>query len=86
MMHKIHSGNPPDDFKRLFTPFNQIHSYATRSTTRGAFFWQAASSKYGKRSLKHLGPKIWDHVDPTLYELFSFTFKKRYRDILIAAH
>jgi len=44
MMHKIHSGNPPDILKRLFTHLNQIHSHATRSATRGAFFWQAASS------------------------------------------
>jgi len=59
IMHKMHAGNPPDNFKQLFTPLNQIHSYATRSATRGAFFWQAAGNKYGKRSLKHLGPKIW---------------------------
>jgi len=64
IMHKIHSGNPPDNFKQLFTPLNQIHSYATRSAARGAFFWQAAANKYGKRSLKHLGPKIWDCIDP----------------------
>ena len=56
IMHKIHSGNTHDNFKRLFTPMNQIHSHATRSATRGAFFWQAASRKYGKRSLKHFGP------------------------------
>ena len=48
IMHKMHAGNPPDNFKQLFTPLNQIHSYATRSATRGAFFWQAAENKYGK--------------------------------------
>jgi len=34
----IHSGNPPGNFKQLFTPLIQIHSYATRSATRGALF------------------------------------------------
>jgi len=24
MLHTIHSGNPPDNFKRLFAPLNQI--------------------------------------------------------------
>jgi len=48
--------------------------------------YRAADIKYGKRSLKHLGPKTWDCIDPTLYELSSFTFKKRYRDNLIAAY
>jgi len=86
MTYTIHSGNPPDNFKQLFTPLNQIHSYSTRNATQGAFFWQAASNKYGKKSLKHLGPKIWDCIDPSLSELSSFTIKKRYRDNLIAAY
>jgi len=85
IMHKIHSSNPPF-FKQLFTPMTHIHSYATRSATRGAFFWQAASKKYRKRSLKHLDPKIWGCIDPSLYELSSFTFKKLYRDNLITAY
>ena len=37
--HKIYSVNPPDKFMRLFTSLNQIHSYATRNATQGAFFW-----------------------------------------------
>ena len=44
IMHEMHAGNPPDNFKQLFTPLNQIHSYATHSATRGAFFWQAAEN------------------------------------------
>ena len=70
----------------FFTSVNQINSYATRSATRGAFIWQAASNKYGKRALKHFGPKIWDCIDPTLYELSSFAFKKHYRNNLIAVY
>ena len=29
IMHEMHAGNPPDNFKQLFTPLNQIHYYAT---------------------------------------------------------
>ena len=29
-----------------------------------------------KKPLNHLGPKIWDCIDHSLYELSSFTFKK----------
>ena len=86
IMHKMHAGNLPDNFKQLFTPLNQIHSYATRSATRGAFFWQAAENKYGKGSLKHLGHKMWDFIDPSLYEFSWFTFKNRYRDNLITTY
>ena len=42
IMHKFHSGNLPDNFNHLFTPVKQVHCYATRSATRGAYFWQMA--------------------------------------------
>jgi len=54
--------------------------------TEGTYFWQMAHTKYGKRSLKHLGRKIWDNIDPSLYECSPCTFKKQYRNILISAY
>jgi len=48
MVHKIDSGNPLDNFKRLLTPFNQIHSYATHIAVPAAFIWQKASCKMEK--------------------------------------
>ena len=42
--------------------------------------------KYGKRSLKHLGPKIWHKIDPSLHDSSQLTFKKQYRDVLISAY
>ena len=44
IMHKFHSGNLPDNFNHLFT-VNQVHCHATRSATRGAYFWQMAHTK-----------------------------------------
>ena len=85
---EIYSGNPPDKFMRLFTSLKQIHSYATRNATQGAFFWQAVIKQMWKKifkTLRHPGPKIWDYIDLSLHELSSFTFKKRSRDFLIAA-
>ena len=86
IMHKFHSGNLPDNFNHLFTPVNQEHCHATRSETRGAYFWQMAHTKYGKRSLRHLGPKIWNKIDLSLHDSFQLTFKKQYRDVLISAY
>jgi len=57
MMHKIHSSNPPDNFKWPFAPLNQIHSYSTRSATRGVFVWQVALSKNGKRPFNTSWPQ-----------------------------
>jgi len=59
MLHKIHTCNPPDNVQQLFTPLNQIHSYASRSAEREAFLWQAASRQNGKLCLNNPAPKIW---------------------------
>ena len=42
--------------------------------------------KIRKRSLRHLGPKIWDKIDPSLHDSSQVTFKKQYRDVLISAY
>ena len=47
-MYKLHSGNFPDNFNRLFTPVNHVHCHATRSATMDVYFWQMAHTKYGK--------------------------------------
>ena len=86
IMHKYHSGNLPDNFNYLFTPVNQAHCHAMRSATRGAYFWQMGHTKYGKRSLKHLGHKIWDKINLSLHDSSQLTSKKQYRDVLISAY
>jgi len=37
----------------------------------------------GKRSLKHLGPKILDSIDPSLYNISSPAFKRQLKDKLV---
>ena len=37
----------------------------------------------GKRSLKHLGPKIWDSIDPSLYDISPPAFKSQLKDKLV---
>ena len=66
-MHNLHWGRIPVNFDHLFTSVNQAHSHATRAATQGGYIWQLASTVKGKRFLKHLGPKIWDFIDPSLY-------------------
>jgi len=45
-----------------------------------------AHTKYAKRYLWHLGPKIWDKIDPSLHDNSQLTFKKQYRDVLTSAY
>jgi len=51
-----------------------------------AYFWKMAHTKYGKRSLKHLGPMIWDNIDTYLHDCFPHKFEKQYRHILTSAY
>jgi len=44
------------------------------------------ATKYGKRSLKNLGPKICDNIDPCLHDSSQLTFEKHYGDLLISAY
>ena len=76
-MHSLHWGRIPVNFDQLFTPVSQTHSYATRAATLGGYIWQMASTVKAKRSLKHLGPKIWDSIDPSLYDISLPAFKRQ---------
>jgi len=78
-MH-LHWGRIPVNFDDLFTSVNQAHSHATRAATRGGYIWQLASTVKGKRSLKYLGPKIWDSIDPSLYDISPPAFKRQLED------
>ena len=81
-MHNLHWGRIPANFDHLFTSVNQAHSHATRAATRGGYIWQLASTVRGKRSLKHLGPKICDSIDPSLY-ISPPAFKRQLKDKLV---
>jgi len=47
---------------------------------------EVASTVKGKRSLKHLGPKIWDATDPSLYDISPPAFKRQFKDKLVNGH
>jgi len=67
----------------LFTPVNQAHSHATRAATRGGYIWQMALTAKANRSLKHLGPKICDSIDPSLHDISIPAFKRQLKDKLV---
>jgi len=40
----------------------------------------------GKRSLKHLDPKIWDSINPYLHDISPPSFKRQLKDRLVNAY
>jgi len=75
-MHNLHWGRILVHFDHLLTSVNQAHSHATHAAIQGGYIWQMASTVKGKRSLKHLGPKIWDSIDPSLYDISPPAFER----------
>jgi len=53
---------------------------------RGGYMWQMASTVKGKRSLKHLDPKIWDSIDPSSYDISLPAFNRQLKDKLVNEH
>jgi len=66
-------------------PMSGPWSHATRAATRGGYICQLASAVKGKRSLKHLDQKIWDFIDPFLYDISLPAFKRQLKDRLVNA-
>ena len=86
LMHSFHSGRMPNTFDHLFTTVSSVHSHHTRSSTSGQFFQYPACSNFGKKSLRFIGPRIWQCIDPTLKDLSIAAFKKQYRNLLIEGY
>ena len=82
-MHRLHWDRHPVNSDQLFTPVSQAHSHATRAATRGGYIWQLALTVKRKRSPKHLGSKIWDSIDPSLYDISLPAFNRQLKDKLI---
>jgi len=79
-MHRLLWGRISVNFDQLFIPVSQAHSHAARAATRGGYIWQMVSTVKAKRSLKHLGPKFWDSIDPSLYDISLPAFKRQLKD------
>jgi len=45
-----------------------------------------ASTVKGKRSLKHLGPKIWESIDPSSYDISLPASYRQLKDKLVNEH
>ena len=86
LMHNIHSNRKANTFDRLFTAVNYDHTHETRSSTSGQYICHPVCSQYGKRSIKFIGPGIWQQIDSSLKELPTTIFKKRYKNSILESY
>jgi len=77
-MQSLHRGIIPVNFDQIFASVSHVYSHATRAATRGGWIHLAAGFKNERKSsLEHLGPKIWESIDPSLYDISTSAFKRQ---------
>ena len=63
-IYRYHKFKVPDLFitENYFTPFDEIHSYNTRSSPSKCYFLPSVNTTAGRRSLLFRGTKRWNAI------------------------
>ena len=84
LMHKYYNDKNNDHIKS--TILSVKHNHNTRLASCKNYFMPQSRTNFGLRSLKYLGPKVWQSV-PTEFKSFSFNnFKSKYKKHLIQSY
>ena len=75
----------PDYFSSLFSLTSSFHSFFTRSVANTNFFLSRTNLNKTDRSIKIVGPKIWNNLPNTIKEKFkkSKSFKSKLKKHLL---
>ena len=76
-MFKYNNRLLPPSFNNYFTKLDVIHHYNTRQKVTSEFFQPFIASEAGKKSLQHIGLKIWKNI-PEEFKHCSFSSFKKY--------
>ena len=76
-MFKYNNRLLPPSFNNYFTKLDVIHHYNTRQKVTSEFFQPFIASETGKKSLQHIGLKIYKNI-PKEFKPCSFPSFKKY--------
>ena len=86
-VYNYKSGQLPPTFQNYFTALNNIHVKPTRATSSHNFFVSFFKTLKLQRSIKYLGPKIWNSLDHEIKNSKSLkTFKSRLKYSLLESY
>ena len=86
-VYNYKSGQLPPTFQNYFTALNIIYVKPTRATSSHNFFVPFFKTMKLQRSIKYLGPKIWNSLDLEIKNSKSLkTFKSRLKYLLLESY
>ena len=69
-----------------FTKIQQIHDHNTRRSKEIAYFVPRFSKSLGQNHNLHRGTKLWNELNKNLKKMHFMTFKKIYKNYLVASY
>jgi len=78
-MHRYWNGKLPDVFNDYFQLVKTISSYSLRSLEKNDFCLPLVRTKRAQKSIKFLGPKIWNEISISVRNLPFRKFKAKYK-------
>ena len=81
-MHSHFNRNLPDYFRTFFELIT--HAHRTRGIEHGNYVIENCRTSLGQRSIKFIGPKLWNDTTPDCRQLNKLKFKKHVKTTILA--
>ena len=82
-MYNFHCNSLPCAFNNFFLLAKDRHNYNTRFAAKQSYCIPKARTNYGKFSLRFIGPKIWNDIDPSFKTKSKSVFKTKIISIIL---
>ena len=83
LMHDVSNNISPPQISNLFHYQHNIHSYITRSSTRGNFFLKYSKTNKQNMSFSKNGVRIWNSLSSKFHQMPKTKFKRNIHNMLL---
>ena len=83
LMHDVSNNISPPQINKLFYYQHNIHSYITRSSTRGNFFLKYSRINKQNMSFSRNGVRIWNNLSSEFHQMPKTKFKRNIHNMLL---
>ena len=83
LMHEVSNNISPPQISNLFNYQHSIHSYNTRSSTRGNFFLKCSRLNKQNMSFSMNGVRIWNRLSDEFRQMPEMKFKHNIHNMLL---
>ena len=83
LMHDVFNNLSPPQISNIFNFQSNVHSYNTRSSSRGNFFAQYSRLVKKNKSFSRNGVRVWNSLSAEIRYMSKTTFKRKVHDLLL---